>query len=95
MDGTELNTSCDCYVFEPFVDFNKIPINKQDLTLLNMKISSLLAHVFNSLNHFNINCISENRLSTKSSLTTNINNPDYNIENAPTESSAEGTLMYI
>lgn len=95
MDGTELNTSCDCYVFEPFVDFNKIPINKQDLTLLNMKISSLPAHVFNSLNHFNIICISENRVSTKSSLTTNINNPDYNIENAPTESSAEGTLMYI
>ena len=46
MDGRELNPGCDCYAFERFADFNKIPINKQDLNLLNMNISSLSAPIF-------------------------------------------------
>lgn len=67
-----------------------------------MNISSTSAHTDNLktfLKLFNTNfdniCISESRLPTKTSLTTNINILGYNIERIPTESTAEGTLMYI
>ena len=91
VDGTKLSTSCDYYICEFFVDFIKNPINKPDVLLLNMNISSLPAHVFKPLNHSNIICISETRLRTKSSLTTNINNHGYGFEKASTESSAGGS----
>ena len=35
------------------------------------------------------------RLSHKNPITTNIELPGYNIEQNPTESSADGTLIYI
>lgn len=67
-----------------------------------MNISSTSAHIDNLktfLKLFNTNfdniCISESRLPTKTSLTTNINILGYNIERIPTESTAGGTLMYI
>lgn len=99
VDGTELKTCFDYYDFE---DFNKIPITKQDFALPHMNISSTSAHIDNLktfLKLFNTNfdsiCISESRLPTKTSLTTNINILGYNIERIPTESTAGGTLMYI
>lgn len=69
-----------------------------------MNISSTSAHIDNLktfLKLFNTNfdsiCISESRLPTKTSLTTNksLTLLGYNIERIPTESTAGGTLMYI
>ena len=67
-----------------------------------MDISSIPAHIddlktfLNLLNmNFNIICIYEGRLSTKTSFTININITCYNIEQRPTELSVGGTLMYI
>ena len=94
MNETELNISCDYYHFEDF--------NKHDLALLRMNIFSLPAHIddlkrfLNLLDiNFDITCFSESRLSTKASLTTNIHILSYNIEQAPTGSSAGGTLSYV
>ena len=83
-------------------DFKKLKINKQqDLSILHLNISSFSAHTddlraFLSLvNHkFDI-CISESRISTKHSRTTNIDLPGFTIDETPTESSAGGTLIYI
>ena len=40
-------------------------------------------------------CISKSRLSKNNPMTTNLDNPGYTFKHIPTESSAEGTLIYI
>ena len=92
--------SCDYYDIS---DFKKLKMNKQqDLFILHLNISSLSAHIddlrtFLNLAHhkFDIICISESRISLKHPQTTNIDLPDFNMEQNPTESSAGGTLIYI
>ena len=84
------------------MNIKKIKIKEQDFSLLHLNISSLSSHI-NELKtllsqcdtKFDIICISESRISKKNSLTTNIDIPGYNIEQAPTESSAGGLLIYI
>ena len=67
-----------------------------------LNILSLSAHInelktlLSQVNtKFDIVCISERRISKKNSLTTNIDIPDYNNEQTPTESSAGGSIIYI
>lgn len=64
MDRTELNTSCDWYDFE---GFNKISINKRDLPAHTDDLKTFLKPLNRNLE---IICISEIRLSTKTSLIT-------------------------
>ena len=91
--------SCDYYDVD---DFNKLVISQSDLTVINLYKSSLALHIvelklFLSLikTKFDIICISESRITKNNSLTTNINIPGYNFEHTPTESKADGSLMYI
>ena len=77
-------------------------MDKQDLSILHLNISSLSAHIddlrtFLTITKikFDILCISESRLSTKNPITTNIEIAGYNIEQTPTESNAGGALIYI
>ena len=44
---------------------------------------------------FDITAVGETRISEKTSLTCNINLKNYSFESAPTESSADGTFLYI
>ena len=97
-EQSENPLSCDYYIS----DFEKLKINKQDLSILLLNISSISAHIddlrtFLNLAHhkFDIICISESRNSLKHPQTTNIDLPGFNMEQTPTESSAGGTLIYI
>ena len=96
---SENSISYDCYDVN---DHNKIVINQSDLTVIHLNISSLALHIdklelFLSLikTKFDIICISESRITKNNSLTTIINIPGYNFEPTPTESKADGSLMYI
>ena len=96
-EQSENPLSCDYYDIS---DFKKLKINKQDLSILHLNISSISAHIddlrtFLNLAHhkFDIICISE--ISLKHPQTTNIDLPGFNMEQTPTKSSAGGTLIYI
>ena len=98
-DQLENSISCDYYDVD---DLNKIVINQSDVTVIHLIILSLALHIdklklFLSLikTKFDIICISESRITKNNSLTTNINIPGYNFEHTPTESKADGSLMYI
>ena len=92
--------SCDYY---DIPEFKKMKIREQqDLSILHLNISSILAHINDLRNFLNlvnqkidIICTSESIISTKNPQTTNIDLPGYNIEQTPTESSAGETLIYI
>ena len=77
-------------------------MNEQDLSILHVNISSLSAHKDNLRTFLKITkiesdviCISESRLSSKYSITTNIEIAGYNIEQTPTESTAGRALKYF
>ena len=87
-------TNCNCYETD---NLNKIVINQNDLTVIQLNISSLDLHIdklklFLGLfeTKFDIICISEGRITKSNSLTTNINIPGYNFEHTPTESKQVG-----
>ena len=83
-DPNENTVSCDYYDLN---DFNKVIVTEQDLAVL-----KLLLFSFNL--NFDIIYITESGI-TKSNLpTSNIHIPRCNIEQTPTESSADGTLIY-
>ena len=98
-DQSENSVSCDYYT--PY-ELNKIKVKQEDLSVLHLNISSLSVHIDDLKNFlselrikFDIICISASRLSQKNPQTTNINLGGYNIEQAQTESSAGGVLLYI
>ena len=98
-DQSENSVSCDYYT--PY-ELNKIKVKQEDLSVLHLNISSLSVHIDDLKNFlselrikFDIICISASRLSQKNPQTTNINLAGYNIEQAQTESSAGGVLLYI
>ena len=98
-DQSENSISCDYYDVD---DLNKIMINRSDLTVIYLNISSLALQIdklklFLSLikTKFHIICISESRITKNNSLTTNINIPGYSFEHTLTESKAGSSLMYI
>ena len=98
-DQSENSVSCDYYT--PY-ELNKIKVKQEDLSVLRHNISSLSVHIDDLKNFlselrikFDIICISASRLSQKNPQTTNINLAGYNIEQAQTESSAGGVLLYI
>ena len=98
-DPNENTVSCDYYDLN---DFNKVIAIKQDLAVLHLNISSLSSYInelkllLSSFNlNFDIICITESRITKPNLPTSNIHIPGYNIEQAPTVSSAGGTLIYI
>ena len=98
-DQSENSVSCDYYT--PY-ELNKIKVKQEDLSVLHLSIFSLSARIDDLKNFlselrikFDIICISASRLSQKNPQTTNINLAGYNIEQAQTESSAGGVLLYI
>ena len=71
----------------------KFVINQNDLTVINLNMSSLALHIDKSVlffslvkTKFDIIYISESRITKFNSLTTNINITDYNFEHTSTES---------
>ena len=92
-------TSCDFYDVN---DISKLRINENDLSVIHLNISSLPLHI-NELKRFlsffkvkfDIISISESRITKSNTLTINIGIPGYNTEHTPTESKAEGCLLYI
>ena len=99
-EQSENSLSCDYYNIP---DFQKPKINKQQhSSIFYLVISSISANIndlktfLNLVNHkFDIICISKSRNFTMHPKTTNIDLPGLNIEQTPTESSAEETLIYI
>ena len=76
--------------------------NKNSLSFFHINACSLnknfddLEYLLKCTNKsFDIIAASETRISTKTSLTCNINLKNYSFESTPTESSAGGTLLYI
>ena len=60
------------------------------------KNSDDLEHLLKCTNKvFDIVAVSETRITKKTSLTSNINLQNYSFESTPTETNAEGTLLYI
>ena len=100
LEQSENPLSCNYYDIS---DFKKLKINKQqDLPILHLNISFILPLIddlrtFLNLAHhkFDVICISESRISVKHTQTTNIDLPDLNMEQPPTESSAGGTLIHV
>ena len=99
LDPSENLTSCDYYDVN---DIRKLRINENDLSVIHLNVSSLPLHI-NELKlflsffkvKFDIISVFESRITKNNTLTTNIDIPDYNIEHTPTESKAEGCLLYI
>ena len=99
-EQSENPLSCDYY---DIPDFQKPKINKQwHSSIFYLDISSISTNIddlktfLNLVNHkFAIICISKSRLFTRHPKTTSIDLPGLNIEQTPTESSAEETLIYI
>ena len=97
-DKSENTTSCDYYDLK---DFQKIKIKQKDFSLLHLNISSFSCHINDLVNFlallntkFDGICIAETRLSHKNPLTTNILLPGYNIQQTPSESSADIYLSF-
>ena len=91
--------SCDYYAL---YELNKIKVKQEDLSVLHLNISSLSAYIHDLKSFlselrikFDIICISESRLWQNNPQTTNINLAGYNMEQTPTESSADAVLLYI
>ena len=80
----------------------KFPNKHKSLALFDINACSLNKN-FDDLDHllkcankvFDIVAVTETRITKQTSLTTNINLRNYDIEFTPTESSAGGTLLYI
>ena len=80
----------------------KFPNKQKSLALFRINACSLNKN-FDDLDHllkcrnkvFDIIAVTETRITKQTSLTTNINLRNYAIEFTPTESTAEGTLLYI
>ena len=80
----------------------KFPNKHKSLALFHINACSLnknfydLEHILKCTNKVvDITAVTETRITKQISLTTNINLRNYAIEFTPTESSAEGTLLYI
>ena len=80
----------------------KFPNKRKSLTLFHTNSCSLnknfddLEHILKSKNKVvDINAVSETRITKQITFTTNINPRNYAIAYIPTESSAEGMLLYI
>ena len=99
LDPSENLKSCDyCDVN----DISKLRINENNLSVIQLNISSLLLHSNERkkfLSFFKVKfdtiSISESRFTKSNTLTTNIDIPGYNIEHTPTESKAGGCLLFI
>ena len=80
----------------------KFPDKHKSLALLHINACSLnkkfddFDHLLKYTNKvFDMIAVSETRITKQTSLTTNINLKNYAIEFTPTETSAEGTFLYI
>ena len=99
LDPSENLTSCDYYNVN---EISNLRINEKDLSVIHLNISSLPLHI-NELKNFisffkykfDIIYLSESRITKRNTLTTNIDISGYSIEHTPTESKAEGCLLYI
>ena len=97
----ENGVSCKYYNLEE-VQTMKIPNKKNSLSLFHINACSLsknfddLEYLLKTTNtNFDIIAISETRILKNTKIAKNINIPNFSYEFTPTESTAEGTLIYI
>ena len=98
-DDYENVISCDYYSID---EINKFNTDKHKLYKPHLNIYSLSLHTGDLKNilslltaKVDILCISVDRISQNNLVITNLHIPGYNLEKTLTESSTEGTLMYI